>query len=328
MSSNLMTLIRDRTPLKKGQISTGTLRDEFRRDPALPILADDEIFKKAIRKGVDAGEYVYRRGDLLYGKGDPFTTIQIDQDAIVFTMGFANQNGIWPRPEPKPAAADPLPTTGTGTFTGFGETGSRATATGYTAQPGQPEGMATGGLSGSQGTESSGSTASPSSGPADRGVLTFSAEGILKEALKILWEQARSKKVNALGKLGIDMYDAGDAFRLLGAVGAVPNARKRVILTGGYETANGSSMEISFEGTPDDAKPVKDFVEPQLRAAKEKSLKASFTLVFDGGLSMSGDAAEKLAERLAKFASGAAYVSATAEAAPATTEAAPEKVMA
>jgi hypothetical protein len=90
--------IRDRTPLKKGQITTATLREEFRRDPALPILAGDDIFKKAIRNGVESGEYVYRRGDLLFGQGEPLVSIEISEDATVFTMGFAVERGIWPRP--------------------------------------------------------------------------------------------------------------------------------------------------------------------------------------------------------------------------------------
>ena len=112
------------------------------------------------------------------------------------------------------------------------------------------------------------------------------------------------------------MYEAGDAFRLLGAVAGVPNAVRLVTLAGGYETKDGSRMEIDFTGTPDDAKPIKDFLEPQLRAASERTVKASFRLSFIGGLPLAGDAPEKLAERLTRFASGAAYVSAIAEAMP------------
>ncbi|MEK0082321.1 DUF499 domain-containing protein [Benzoatithermus flavus] len=93
--------VRDRTPLKRGQITTQSLREEFRRDPSLPILIGDEVFIKGIRKGVEQGEYVYKRGDLVYGPGDPFTTIAIDEQAVVFTMGFARDHGIWPRPAPK-----------------------------------------------------------------------------------------------------------------------------------------------------------------------------------------------------------------------------------
>ncbi len=74
--------VRDRTPLKRGQITTAALRDEFRRDAALPILLSEDIFIKGIRKGVEQGEYVYQRGDLLYGPGDPITTVAIDEQIL------------------------------------------------------------------------------------------------------------------------------------------------------------------------------------------------------------------------------------------------------
>ena len=45
-----------------------------------------------------------------------------------------------------------------------------------------------------------------------------------------------------------------------------------------------------------------------------QDLEAGFELTFENGLPMQGDAAQKLTERLSRFASGAAYVSATAEA--------------
>ena len=62
-----------------------------------------------------------------------------------------------------------------------------------------------------------------------------------------------------------------------------------------------------------DAQPVREFLQPQVRDAAAANLQAGFELTFADGLSMQGDAAEKLTERLAKFASGAAYVSASAE---------------
>lgn len=298
--------IRDRTPLKKGQITTAALREEFRRDPALPILVDDVILQKAVERGVQAGEYVYRRGELLYGKGDPITTIQIDQEAAVFTMAFATAQGVWPRQAPKPPTKNP----------------------GVLIDPVPPE----------PGTGPAG-PGSPPADPKDPSLVrqplstdpidpkprvepletTFSAEGVLKEALHILWERLRAKKVAALGRLTISMYDAGDGFRLLGAIAAVPNATKTVTLQGGYETVGGSSMSIEFEGTAEDTKPVKEFLEPQLRASAVKNLKVTFTLGFVGGLSMGDKAPEMMAERLVKFASGAAYVSAMAEVAPAVT---------
>lgn len=270
------TYIRDRTPLKKGQITTLALRDEFRKDPALPILIGDDIFVRAIRRGIEQREYVYRRGELLFGPGDPAASIVIDEQSVVFTMAYASEHGIWPRPiAPKPEETPRQPG-------------------GYPEPPATP-----GGNLGE----------APPAG-------AFTAEGILKEALIKLWEQARAKKVEKIGVLSVRLFDASDAFKLLGAIGAVPGATKQVTLSGGYETTSGGTMEMSFTGPVADAQPVKEFIEPQLRAAKDKTLQAAFRLTFDDGLAMVGDAAEKFTERLSRFASGAAYVSATAEVKP------------
>ena len=129
-----------------------------------------------------------------------------------------------------------------------------------------------------------------------------------------MWEEARAKGVDRVGLLTIRMFESGDAFRLLGAVGAVPGADKQVTIEGGYETRDGGSFELEFRGPVPDAQPVKEFLQPQLRDASTANLQAGFQLTFAKGLSMQGDAAEKLTERLVKFASGAAYVSATVEA--------------
>ena len=91
------TYVRDRTPLKKGQITTRMLRDEFRRDPALPILIGDDIFIRGIRRGVERGEYVYQEGELLCGPGDPAAQISIDEESVVSTMAYAKNTQLWPR---------------------------------------------------------------------------------------------------------------------------------------------------------------------------------------------------------------------------------------
>ena len=280
--------VRDRTPLKKGQITTLALRDEFRRDPALPMLVGDDIFIRGVRRGVERGEYVYRRGDLLYGPGDPQAGIAIDEQSVVFTMAYARNTGIWPRPKP----SDP----------------------GRRVYPTKPEGERSRGLWAGEdrGTYRSGGTGtgpSPETPPPG----SFAAEGVLKEALVQLWEQARAKGAERIGTLTIRMFESGDAFRLLGAVGAVSGAEKTVTITGGYETREGGSFQLEFRGPVPDAQPVREFLEPQLRDAESRDLQAGFELTFEEGLPMQGDAAEKLTERLAKFASGAAHVSATAE---------------
>lgn len=269
--------VRDRTPLKKGQITTAALRDEFRRDPALPILIGDDVFIKGVRKGVEVGEYVYQRGELLYGQGDPHTMIAIDEQSFVFTMAYAKEHGIWPRS--KPGKVTPPDD---GKLSGKGDGGSKE-----------------GGL----GAE-----------PAD-GVSTFEAEGPLREALTRVWEQTRAAKVAAIARLTIRMFEAGDAFKLLGIVAGIKSVdQKQVFIDGGYETTGGSTLTIVFRGTPADAQPLKDFLDPQLRAAAEKKLQARFELGFGQGLSMDGDAPEKFSEQMTRFAGGAAYVQARAEA--------------
>ena len=278
--------VRDRTPLKKGQITTLALRDEFRRNPALPILIGDDIFIRGLRYGIEQGEYVYQHGDLLFGPGDPAASIMIDEQSVVFTMAYAKNVGIWPRKKldeptlPEPEIRD----------------------TGRVADP------AAGGLGAGSGTDLG------EGHPVGKPPGLFTAEGVLKEALVQLWEQARAKEVETIGVLTVRMFEVGDAFRLLGVVGAVSGADKSVTITGGYETREGGSFELEFRGPVSDAQPVKEFLEPQLRDASSKSLEAGFQLTFSAGLSMRDDAAEKLTERLARFAGSAAYVSATAEA--------------
>ena len=78
---NSPSYVRDRTPLKKGEITTAGLRNEFRRDPGLPMLIGDDVFVRGVRLGVEQGEYVYRRGDLLLGPGDPSAEIVIDEQS-------------------------------------------------------------------------------------------------------------------------------------------------------------------------------------------------------------------------------------------------------
>ena len=263
--------VRDRTPLKKGQITTRALRDEFRRNPTLPILIGDDIFIRGIRYGIEQGEYVYQRGDLLFGPGDPTASIQIDEQAILCTMAYAKNTSIWPRQ----SAGDPTP-------------------------PGTDD-------------KPPGTSPDPDPGKGPPGGLppeSFTAEGVLREALVQLWEQARAKQIEALGVVTIRMFEE-DAFRLLGAMGTVSGADKSVEIVGNYETHEGGSFESEFRGPVSDAQPVKEFLESQLRDASGKSLEVRFKLTFDPGLSMQGDAAEKLTERLARFVSASAHVSGT-----------------
>lgn len=271
--------VRDHTPLKKGQITTADLRAEFRKDPRLPILLGEDPFVNLVRKGVADEAYVYRSGELLLGPGDPPAEIRVDPQSFVYTMAYAKSEGIWPR-KPKTGTVDSGATTGTG-----------GAGTGPTTKP-------------------SGPVAPP-------GAKTFRAEAPIREALSRIFEDARSAKVAKLAWLSLRLFDVGDAFKLLSAVKGVPAAARSMEMTASYETREESLVEIHFRGVPADAEPLKEFLDPQFRDAKEADLNVVYTLSFEGGLELGGDQPEKLAERLTKFATGAAFVEASASTAAA-----------
>jgi Protein of unknown function (DUF499) len=283
------TYIRDRTPLKKGQISTAQLRAEFRRDPALPILAADEVFVRGLRQGVETGVYVYQSGDLIWARGLPPATIRIDEQSYVMTATYAREHQIWPKPEPKP-----VPSAGG-------------------AEPGAPGSDQLDLPPGDHRPGTRGRTITPAPPPQ---APDLAAEGVLKEALTRIWEQARQRGFVRLTRLELRLFEFGDGFRLLAAVRGISGATKTTGFEGAYETAAGAHCEISFTGPIDDALPVKDFLDPQLRAAKDKDLSVRFAIEFQDGLELAGDVPETLTERLSRLGAGAAYVSATAEGSP------------
>lgn len=281
--------IRDRTPLKKGQMTTRDLRDEFRRDPSLSILLSDDVFRKAIRKGIEEGVYIYKRGDLLAGPGDPMPSINIDEETTIFTMDFAKTKGVWPRPAPTPAA----------------QPASAGTGASISSEPLPPIGDTSRTEVGE--SPQSGITGSPIS---DK---VFTAEGVLKEALRKVIEQAKTAKLAKVDRVVIRLFEYGDAFKLIPIANSIAGTKRSVTLEGGYTTAQDSEMMFEFKGEAQDASTIKDYLEPQFRAAKVTDLKASILFDFEGGLALDGDAADKFIEKLTRFASAAAYVEATAE---------------
>lgn len=289
--------IRDRTPLKKGQMTTGALRDEFRRDPALTVLLSDDVFRKAVQNGINEGVYIYQREGLLAGQGDPIPTIHIDEQSVVSTVDFAKQKGLWPR---QPASPPTPPQTG--------ETPD------ITLKPG--DGTTTGGSTSPDVAGGSGGGFTTTSGPATGSTSSkeFAAEGVLKEALRKVFEQARSAKLSQVDRVTVRIFEYGDAFKLIPVAGTVGGAKKTVTLSGQFETNDGSTMEFEFSGSTSDASAVREYFERQFKAAKEAALKAALDFEFEAGLSLEGDPAENFIEKLTKFASAAAYVEARAEA--------------
>jgi hypothetical protein len=56
---------------------------------------------------------------------------------------------------------------------------------------------------------------------------------------------------------------------------------------------------VRYDGTPTDVQPLKDFLDPELRAARDKNMEARFEMAFSDGLPLAGDATEKLTDQLA-----------------------------
>ncbi|MBR0761571.1 ATP-binding protein [Bradyrhizobium japonicum] len=288
--------IRDRTPLKKGQITTRDLRDEFRRDPSLAILLSDDVFRKAIRKGIEEGIYIYKRGELLAGPNDPMPSINIDEDTTIFTTDFAKTKGLWPRPAPTPPAQPSI--------AGKGDS--------ISSDPLPP-------LDGAPGVNASGSSGAfgekPRSSPSDTNAnaKVFSAEGVLKEALRKVVEQARTAKIDKVDRVVIRLFEYGDAFKLIPIANTIAGTKRTVKLSGTFITTQDSEMQFEFNGTAQDASSMRDYLEPQFRAAKDTDLKTGIFFEFEEGLPLEGDVAEKFIEKLTRFANAAAYVEATAE---------------
>ena len=275
-----------RTPLRKGQITTAALRDEYCRDPALAILATDSILIKAIRTGIEQGEFVYKNGDLICGKGDPFPQIEISEQALVLTAIYARDNKIWPRA----AVQQPDPPSEEGT----------ASATSGTEQP-DPFPNPSSGSSSLSGTQEESS------------VQEISHEGILKEALTRIWEDARKAGFSAIGEMQISLYDVQDAFVLLGPIGGLPQCEKKVQMNGDLETKDGSTFSVVFEGTHTAALQIKDFLLPQFRAAADKTMTMTIALTFTNGLSLVPSSTDEFTARLTRIGGISAFVRVTAK---------------
>lgn len=142
----------------------------------------------------------------------------------------------------------------------------------------------------------------------------FKAEAPLREALTKIWEDTHRAQIKKISLLSLRVFDSSDGFKLLGVINTISNADKQVKLTAEYETTSSSSFSIEFTGQVSDAQPIKDFLQPQLRAASETHVEMTFTLTYASGLDLKTDEPQKMTEKLARFATGAAFIEAYAEA--------------
>ncbi len=270
--------VRDRTQLKKGYITTASLRMEFMRDPALPMLVGDDVFIRGIRLGIEQGLYVYQKGELVIGQGDPEGAIAIDEQAQLFTTEYAEEKQIWPRPK-KPKQ----PEAGAGQDE---ETRKKD------PPPGDP---GTGPVPGVR------DDPKPATAPIE-------VEDVLKAALIQAFEQAATRGWKGVEAVTIRPFEAQDVLRALVVINSQSNAKKHVELSIDLETKDESVMEIKYDGATEDARPLKDFIDPQLRAAADFNLDGVFTIRFNEPLPAKVESINPLAEKLARVAFGSALV--------------------
>jgi hypothetical protein len=257
----------DKTPLKRiGVMSTRDLRNEYYRDPALPILLGDEVLKKCLRMGLDQGLFVYKEGDRLEGQNLPPGTLSISEDAKIFTMDKALEMSVWPS---KTSASS-------------NEELDRPTELGGGA--GTIE-VAGGGETGTAVQVGLGSTSTSTSG-GGAGVAQTAVPGVIertdnvKTALVQLAQQVSSSG-KAIKSLTWRM-NSGDGFLPMALLKAEPGATVRVeMMEGGWRSGDGSAeWSFDFNGTPEEATHLRGFIEGQWRRGGEKSLDITYQLSY------------------------------------------------
>jgi hypothetical protein len=244
-------------------------------DEAAVTLVGDDVFIKGIRQGIDQGDYIYKSGELLRGKGDPHAEIKVDEQSFVYTITYAQDHGIWPRTPPVPPVSPAPASTGTGTG------GPAPTPT---VSP------------------------SPVPVPVAQETDVFEAEDVLKVALTRVFEHARRNGAVSFGAMTIRPFDKSDAMKLLALVKSVPNATKRIEIEAQFETPGKSEATISFKGDLDDATPLKDYLEPQFRAASDSDASVTYRLNFEPPLPVQGPGAEGLIQRLTRLVTPVAHI--------------------
>jgi hypothetical protein len=248
----------DKTPLKRmGVMSTRDLRNEYYRDPALPILLGDEVLKKCLRMGLDQGLFVYKEGDRLEGQGLPPGTLSISEDGKIYTMEKALELSVWP-----PKTKEPEQPPNQDKQQGQGEGSSKN----------QPE------LDGNGST-----TARPLGGdgaqPTTPDVINRSDN--IKTALTQLAQQVSSSG-RAIKKLTWRM-NSGDGFLPMALLKAEPGAKVRVeMMEGGWSSGDGNAeWTFEFNGTPEEATILRGFIEGQWRRGGEKLLDITYQLSYE-----------------------------------------------
>jgi hypothetical protein len=140
----------------------------------------------------------------------------------------------------------------------------------------------------------------------------LSAEGPLSQALIELWEKARSDKVAQIEKLVIRLFDHNATWKLHQALATLRDATVSCSFDVDLSADGIDTFQVEFSGLLSRANALKSFLDPQLKAATEHQLTATYTVEFTAPLSTSPDQTEILSRNLTKYGSGEAFVEAHA----------------
>jgi hypothetical protein len=257
-----------RTPLKRlGVMSTQLLRNEYYRDPALPILLGDDVLKACLRKGLNEGLFVYKEGDRLEGEGSPPGTLHISEDAQIFMIEKALEMGVWPPksreddqphdqgPHHGPDQQSPLnPQRNTSDINTQRYEDERRKGEDRIAQTPSPNGV-------------------------------IERTDNVKTALTQLAQQVSSSG-QAIKCLNWRM-NSGDGFLPMALLKAEPGATVRVeMMEGGWSSGDGNAdWNFEFNGTPEEATYLRSFIEGQWRRGGQKTLDIAYQLQYEPPLS-------------------------------------------
>ena len=281
--------VRDQTPLKtKGQITTAELRAEFRKAPKLSVLMDNDPLIRCVRVGIDTGVFIYRKGELVWGKGDPSPAVEISENAFVHTLANAKELRLWPRKKKSDGAGE-----GGGAGDGDGEGGGG----------GDGGGNDGGGGTGGSGGEGGAGAASE-----------LFAEGPLKLALTQLFEKARKQETKALARIKIKLFEYKAAWNLHQAAATLRKASVTCDFNTSMNADGITRFAVDFSGSMQKANSVKSFLDSQLRAAAEQEFEGQYDLAFAETLGTDTASQDGFIKAVTKYGSGEAYVE--AEAAP------------
>ncbi len=281
----------DKTPLKRrGEMSMRDLRNEYFRDPCLPILIGDEVLKKCLRMGLEQGFFVYKEGDRLEGKDLPAGILSINEDARVYMRERAEEISLWP-PKINLNTKDVV-NNGNGLSTNNNSLGA--------------------GHSVLQTGESSNGVSIPSSIDQQSQNTVGPLTDNIKTILTRFADQITSSRKRVVS-LTWQMEGEG-GFLPLSLLKAEPGGTVKVHMMEGGWSSNDDRAEWSFQfaGIPEEAEILKAFITSQWRRGGEKDLNICYELQYEPPLSWNDNGVGWIG-RLTRAGLGAHQASITVE---------------